>query len=301
MKSPNNRETERLRTTDLMLSYLRDEVPLEDVMQIESLMEEDPLYQLSMESLADKLAENPRLVRMHDQKMQEAFPALLMRAKETFVQQLDPPPKSGRGGGFPSWLGWMLAGVLTLALVWIWWPANRGPVQLHSDPATHLVPEGDVAMLTLFVDQCGEKSPGIGRQEEISVNSAMVEHFAANRFKVAARQLAQLQQQGQLSTECQAMTGFYLGESRLALKAHAPATTAFAAVAANENAPQALRNASYWYLGNLALEARNYDEASRYFSLLEQAETDEQNHLRTLLDQRYLEIANRYLLDLEGS
>ena len=302
MNSLNNRETERLRTTGLMIAYLRDEVPLEEVMQIESLMEEDPLYRLSMESLADALAGDPIRARTHDLLMQEAFPGLLVQAKEAFVKELESPsPGGGTNKGLRPWMGFALAGLLILALTWLWWPATRGPVRLHSAAVTHLVPDGDVAMVAQFVDQCGNNSPGIGRQEQISVSSAMVEHFAGQRFDAAARMLVQLQQQGNLSAGCQAIAGFYLGESYLALNDHPKAQAAFATTAADPAAPVAIRNASYWYLGNLALEAKEYEAAAQHFHLLKKADADPENHIRTLLERQYLDSAQRYLQDLEGS
>lgn len=303
MNSLNEHETERLRATDLMVAYLRDEASLEDVVQIETLMENDPLYRMSIESLADSLIENPFRARQHDLHMQAAFPDLLTRAKEDFVRQLETPdtPQSG-SKGFPKGLGYAFAGILILALAWIWWPSTPGTVELHTAPLSHLSPAKDIQMVEKFVAGCGDYDPGIGsgQTSQLTVSSIMVDHFAIEQYDFAAQQLSQVKNQGTLSPACELSTEFYLGECHMAMKHFAKATAAFTTVANAAEAPQALQHASHWYLANIALEQQAYEVAAQHLSQLVKADPSPENHVGTLLTVNYLETAKRYLDDIEG-
>ncbi len=303
MNSLNEHETERLRATDLMVAYLRDEASLEDVVQIETLMENDPLYRMSIESLADSLAESPFRARQHDVHMQAAFPDLLTRAKEEFIRQLETPDAPQTGSkGFPKWLGYAFAGLLILALAWVWWPSTSGPVELHTAPLSHLSPNTGNQMAAAFVKDCGDYKPGIGsgQASQLSISSIMVNHFASGEYDFVAQQLSQVKNQGTLSPACEVSTEFYLGECHLAMKHFAKATTAFTTVVNTAGAPQALQHASLWYLGNLALEQQDFPLAQTYFIRLTAAPQSAESHSKSLLDKHYLETAKRYLDDIEG-
>lgn len=303
MNSLNEHETKRLRATDLMIAYLRDEASLEDVVQIETLMENDPLYRMSIENLADSLAESPFRARQHDLHMQAAFPDLLTRAKEDFVHQLETqntPQTDSKG--FPKWLGYTFVGLLILALAWVWWPSTPGTVELHTAPLSHLSPATGPQMVGTFVADCGDHKPGIGsgQASQLTVSSIMVNHFAAGEYDFVAQQLSQVKNQGTLSAACEGSTEFYLGECHMAMKHFAKAKAAFTKVINEAGTPQALQHASLWYLGNLALEQKDYPSAQTYFARLTAAPQSAESHAKSLLDKQYLEISQRYLDDIEG-
>ncbi|RMG21971.1 MAG: hypothetical protein D6730_17330 [Bacteroidetes bacterium] len=286
-----------LRDTHRMMAYLRDEVKPEEIEQIEDLMERDPLYRLSMEQLSEVMAEHGQLAAEKVDQLQKQLPELLLAGKARFVQQLDAglPTEGVQAGGRLPWKKFVLIASLVILAslgILLLWPGG----ELHKQAANNLMPEEDVMLAHSFVEGCNEELPGIGRGKAVSIYSAIVEHFAAENYRMASRQLEQIAAQQVLSEDCNALLMFYLAQSNMALKDYKKAELYFqTALNLAQNQP-ALRNAIHWYMGNMALQKKDTATARTHFEALAQADAGAaEQHLKSLLEKDYLQLAQQYL------
>ncbi|MEM7374512.1 MAG: hypothetical protein AAF587_38325 [Bacteroidota bacterium] len=302
MESKNHRESD-LRELDLMQAYLRDETSEMLVEEIEEEMERDPLYHLAMEALAHSSLDRTSASLT---QLEEAFPALLIQAKEQFVAYLDThpdlesPPATPTGNwlaNLPAWQKWFgslalllfVASLVTLPLL------MSGP-DLHKDPALHLVVDGDQLAGISMLQECESKRPGIGRGKEVTFSSTLVETYASGKYGQAIREFRQLEKMPGLGDACLLYTKFYLAKSFMMEGDYSQAIATFKLISEHPASPASLVHAAHWYLGNLALAQKEYSTASTHFDLLLESDPHlSQDHIGTLLQNNYLQEAKQYL------
>lgn len=282
-----------LRTPETMLAYLRGQASVEQIELIELLMEADPLYEAAMEQLTQALRQNPALSVETLKQSETAIPEWLDSAKTKFVAELgnsSPPQSAWRN--IPNWqkgLGLLLVlGILSFFL----FPREQA-VQLPIDPLSTLVPDQDVMTAEGFSRLCYD-TPGIGRNQSVSLETAFEGQYAMGNYQEAIRQFELLKGNAELSNECAALLRFYLAKSLMAERAYDRASETFRSVLAESEISPGIRNASRWYLANLSLYNKDYPTANNYLQDLIQADTAANEHLPALLNKNYLETAHQY-------
>lgn len=292
----NHNDTNPLRSTDLMIAYLEDRAGEEDILKIEELLESDELYRLSMEELADQIADNREMAKIRIEKTELGFESALEAAKTNFVKQLDNATESSDRVEAPGqalpWWSYMIAIALIGGLAWLYL-SQQNTDTLHKEPLANLVITADEATLNTFMNDCGGNDPGIGRPKTASVYSALVEQFAAENYQVAAQQFESLSRT--LGLPCQSFAQYYKGQSYLGAKNFEMAEKAFAEVVSGEGDNEALKNASLWYLANLELARGANKEAKAHFELLIESDKNDQAHIKELVDKGYLVDTQKYL------
>jgi len=293
----NHNDTDPLRSTDLMIAYLEDRAGEEDILKIEELLESDELYRLSMEELADQIADNRERAMVRIEKTELGFEAALEAAKTNFVNQLENATESSDRVEAPGqalpWWSYVAVIALIGGLAWLYL-SQKNTHTLHKEPIANLVLSTDQANLNSFMNDCGGNDPGIGRPKTASVYSALVEQFAAGNYQVAATQFESLSRT--LGLPCQTFAQYYKGQSYMVTKNLEMAEKAFEEVVGGTGSNEALRNASLWYLANLELARGAKEEAKSHFEmLLESEDKNEQVHIRELYDKGYLIDTQKYL------
>lgn len=297
MNSLNHSETDNLRDVDLMIAYLQDDVSLEEVEQIESLMEQDALYRAAMEGLQYNLVSDrdPMLTKRRDQQLQKAMPAHLDAAREWFATQDGTSSKGNswrdRMSGLPLWI---IAGGVMVLLLLIFLPFQTSNSSI--DVSKNLLPDGDVVLAEQFVRDCGNNNPGLGRGEPVSVFSAFVENYAIQNYQIAAQQFSQLSNDPSLNDNCRSLINFYRAKSLMALGNQEQALAGFEAVVQVTSTQPSVINASHWYAGNLALALSQNTVAQSHFETL--INTSNKEHLPALLEKDYIQKAKTYLAQM---
>lgn len=296
MNTFRHNNTEHLRETPTMLAYLHDELKLEEAEAVEQLMEEDPLYRLAMDELHALQRPLEKRLPQGMAQTEAQFAELLRSTSQRFGAQLEAPegglsPSSGKAASGRRWRNYLLiaGGAVALALL-IALPFVK-QARLYEPPETQLVPDGDVYLAQQTLDNCGSRA--IGQGKTITLYTAMVEHFAAEDYGTASQQLAHLLERGELSGACEARLTFYLAESQMARGEYEAAKARFYEVVTHVDSPEAIKNASHWYLANLALAQEAPEQAHKHFSILLDAK--EENHLEALLAKGYLQDAQAYM------
>ncbi|MEL6674819.1 MAG: hypothetical protein AAFR61_21605 [Bacteroidota bacterium] len=301
-------EHSHLRAVEVMLAYLKDEASPEDREEIEFLMETDELYRLAMEQLSRSVVRQPSQVEARVLAMEAAMPEKLQAAKERFVRELakqETPPVSGNTSrNLPPWAMYLGIGIGILLFGWAVWFSTSdhtsGLKHLAEAAQTQLTPDGEIATANLIMNTCGEEDPGIGRVEQVSIYSAMVENYAEDKFEKAARQFGQLLSDPGLETSCKSLIRYYRAKSLMAIGEHDQARMAFTDALQQGNLPEQVKNACHWYLGNLYLLAENFVEAKEQFSVLSaQLPVQEGSHLSALLAKDYLQLAQEYTQEID--
>lgn len=295
----NHNDTNPLRSTDLMIAYLEDRAGEEDIIKIESLLESDELYRLSMETLADQIADNREQAQMRIKETESGFEDALEAAKTNFINQLEQGSEvsdqtQAPGQAIPWW-SYVIAIALIGAMAWALLSLNKDP-QLHKNPIENLLVTTDEAHVNEFMNNCG--GAGIGRPQTATVYSALVEQFAAENYEVAAKQFQEILPG--LSNPCKAYAAFYEGQSLVATRNFDKAEDAFEAVLKGEEVNPSLKNATLWFLANLKLARGANKEAKTHFSALIQAQNDPTTnlHIKQLMDNGYLLDTEKYLTAL---
>lgn len=298
METITNEEHSRLREIGLMVAYLKDEVSLEEATQIEILMEQDEMYRLSMETLAQNSFNQLNQIKLESPSIEQAFPDLLLKAKDQFILNLQNNqggPGTNEGNGKGPWrtylgiigLGLMLA--LSLYLI------DTTPA-LHKAPVQNLVPNQGKNLAASLIASCGEQL-GIGQgQSNVTVFSTMVDQYATARYAQASHQFGELARRPNIDEDCMAKIRFFEAQSYMGLHDHTQAAALMNALLATNNLESDIANACNWYLGNIALNAGDESAASQYFSnLLESKNSPDSQHLKSLIEQNYMEDAEKYM------
>ncbi|MCB0846478.1 MAG: hypothetical protein KDE26_24685 [Bacteroidetes bacterium] len=226
MTSFSHNELEHLRDLDLMIAYLKDEVSLEEVEQIEQLMEEDALYKLSMEQLSTYISSDTSLSKTQIQRLEGNFPGLLEKTRENFILTLEENSggsNNNNGNWFTSLPPWLrLSSFLAIvALLGIAIFVSMQRNDLPQNLAQNLELDGDIQVAQNFMNNCGnngDKRPGFGVGEELSLEKAFLIDYVEGNYKAAAQQLSMFENNLFLSEECQTTITFYLAKSHLAKK-----------------------------------------------------------------------------------
>ena len=302
MKKTHSLDPQDLRRTDLMIAYLNDRVSLDEAIEIETLMEQDELYRLAMEQLSQSLATHPTDAFAHVEQVESHFPAYLMEARTQFVTDLDAGTPPGDPRSFFSklelWKKLTLVGLglLTLAAAIVIFSKNPAQETSQLTPTKYLSPSKDIQLAEQFLSECNEIQEGFGRKEEISVFSALVEHYSEGAYTQAARQLRELRSAASVSANCRDMNMFFEANCHLAQQDYRKANTLFESLLTHTQLSPQLRNASHWYLAQIALTQQDIDQANEHFQwLVQQQGTRESDHLPELNKLGYLGIAQTYL------
>ncbi|MDW3652175.1 MAG: hypothetical protein R8P61_34185 [Bacteroidia bacterium] len=299
----NQNDIDPLRNTDLMIAYLQDRAGEEDTQKIEELIESDELYRESMDALADMIAEGPELARIRIANTEAHFATALETAKENFVKEISQSHSNtddtqSPGPGIP---GWSFLGVIILLGIIGWIILSFQGGELHKAPETNLSALTDIQHVENFVTACGDDDKGIGSRNVISVNTAMMEQYAAENFNTAASQLDALSRNPLLDQNCQNHSVFYKAQSYLALGKREQASLIFEELLNGEGLDLKLRHASLWYLANLKLTGKQNDQARNLFkNLIESNEKNPDQHIDQLHNEKYLIDAEKYLSYLDG-
>ena len=299
----NQNDIDPLRNTDLMIAYLQDRAGEEDTQKIEELIESDELYRESMEALADMIAEGPELARIRIANTEANFATALETAKENFVKEIsqsrsDTDDVESPGPGIP---GWSFLGVIILLAVIGGFILSFQGGEIHKAPEENLTAITDIEHVKSFVADCGDNDEGMGRGKTISINSAMLEQYAAENFNTAASQLDVLSRNPLLDQNCQNHSAFYMAQSYLALGESERAAQAFEELLNGEGLDLKLRHASLWFLANLKLAQNQNDQAENLFkNLIESNKQNPDQHIDQLHNEKYLIDAEKYLSYLDG-
>ncbi|MEL6252486.1 MAG: hypothetical protein AAFR87_10795 [Bacteroidota bacterium] len=299
----NQNDIEPLRNTDLMIAYLQDRAGEEDTRKIEELIESDELYRESMEALADMIAEGPELARIRIANTEAHFASALEAAKENFVKEIsksqaNTDDASSPGPGLPAWS--FLGVIILLGLIgWIILSYQGG--EIHKAPESNLSALSDIQHVEYFVSACGDNDEGIGSGKMISVNTAMLDQYAAENFNTAVSQLEVLSRNPLLDQNCQNHSVFYKAQSLLALGQRQQAAQAFEELLNGEGLDLKLRHASLWYLANLKMASNQNDQAKNLFkNLIKSNQQNPDQHIDQLHNEQYLVDAEKYLSYLDG-
>ena len=301
MTSFSHNELEHLRDLDLMIAYLKDEVSLEEVEQIEQLMEEDALYKLSMEQLSTYISSDTSLSKTQIQRLEGNFPGLLEKTRENFILTLEENSggsNNNNGNWFTSLPPWLrLSSFLAIvALLGIAIFVSMQRNDLPQNLAQNLELDGDIQVADNFMTNCGQ---GIGAGEEISLEKTFFNEYVEGNYEAAAKQLALFENNLFLSKECQTTITFYLAKSHLASGNHKSAIESFEKITSQSDASLKIKNASFWYLGNIYLVNEEYKKAQENFSqLVENDQVSEDEHLQALMEKNYLVKAQESLVYL---
>lgn len=296
--------SDRLRDKDLMIAYLRDRADRKDEELIEQLMEDDPLYRLSMETLAEAMSENPANFRSELSLVEARMEQMLLSGRDQLIKRLESSEDQVSGAGLiekfrklPGWqkyLGLFFVIILWAGLIYI--PLSHSA--MPSEPELNLVPAGDIALAKEFLAGCGEKSPqGFGRADEpVSVYSALMLNYVEGNYQTALDQFQQVKKAGGLSASCEAMTIFYEAKSLMAIGRNDEAKARFTEAVQHPEIPVSARNAGFWYLANMEMAAGNEENAGKYFAaLLASDKENKADHLATLMEKKYLQQAEQFL------
>ena len=303
----NHSDNTNLRDVDVMIAYLRDEVSLEKVEQIEKLMEEDELYELSMQELSKSLDHRPHILSNHIEQTQQDFPQLLTLAKDNFITQFEQQqaPQNNRifPGNLPIWP--LIIAILIVGGFMIWMFISADNNKLHQNPAQHLVLDGDISVADAFMKECKDEKPGFGsgrHGNRISLYSALIEHYSFEKYEEASKQFGELMNNPGWSDKCQAFLNFYQGKTLLALKEYTAAARLFQQVIGSDATSPSVKNATHWYMANIFLIQKDFAAANMHLEILTADENQDKNlHLEPLFDQNYLETAKKYYMDINAS
>ena len=312
MESMNHKESNPLRDLGLMTAYLRDETDEKRIQEIEAEMDQDPLYQLAMEALAQSLIEDPAGTPERMMQTEEAFPELLLNAKHQFIRQLEaeskpgndmPPPSGGWLSNLPGWQKWLGGiGILLLVGSLAMMPFLINGPDMQKKAMKQLAVDGDLLTGENFLKECEQNpmNPGIGSGKRVSIYSALVESYAQEKYTEAARQFQTLEQYANLSDNCLTFTRFYLAKSLMMEGKLTEAAAAFQLVTEKKATQTALAHAAHWFLGNLALVEEDGETAAFHFQILADSHPSARNeHLETLLTQQYIKKAKSFLKQLD--
>ena len=299
----NHSDNPNLRDIDVMIAYLKDEVSLEQVEQIETLMEEDELYELSMQALSKSLNNDPDILSNQLKQAQSEFPQLLTLTKDNFISQLEQQQaiqkEPSSRGKLPLWPFIIALLIIGGFLIWMFIPADKH--ELHQNPAQVLVLDGDISVADAFMKECGD-APGLGRGSKITLSSALIENYSFRKYEEASKQFGELMKNPGWSDQCQAFLNFYRGKSLLALKEYTPAARLFQNVITSDSASPAVKNAAHWYMANIFLIQRDFAAANMHLEVLTADENQDKSlHLAPLFEQNYLETAKKYYMDITSS
>lgn len=292
-----------------MQAYLRDEVSETLVQEIEAEMERDPLYHLAMEALAQSPDNTLEATFSRIQRTEEDFPQLLLSAKENFITYLESAPSAEASPSpslkekfskLPNWQKWF--GALTLLLLvasLTTLPLLMSGPSFHKDPSLNLVADGDQRSAITMLQEC-EQSLGIGAGREVTFKSAIVGMYDNGNYAEAIHQFKQLSNIPDLGDNCQAYLRYFLANSYMMEGDYSQAIVTFKLLTENTANPASLINAAHWYLGNLALETKDFNTATAQFEqLLASDSSAKRDHVQSLFQSNYLQEAQKYLYELK--
>lgn len=309
MESMNPKKSMPLRDLDLMTAYLRDETSESRVQEIEAEMDKDPLYQLAMEALSQSLIEDPGGTASRMKQTEEAFPELLLNAKNSFIEYLEKghaqtdetvPPTGSWWTKIPAWQKWIggLGGLLLVASLAML-PSLLERSAYHADPASHLILDGDVQMIDQYAANCD--GLGMGRRKEVTIRSTLVEKYIPGNYVETIRQLREIERRPGMSSDCMTYTRFYLAKSFMMEGNMIQATASFNQVLEQSTELPAIAHAAHWYLGNIALVDGAEATAAYHFETIAASDvSDRAQHLDALMEKNYIQEAKHYLTEINN-